>query len=287
MEQKVSIIQVANPGSTLGEAIGALIEREVNRLLRPMAEENDCVYLHVGRPNPKTGRATKLLLHDTAGNAYNIDSVIANARMQPLILIESKYIRYKKHNRDKGSWICTAHYSLRRTFPTVRKSIAVIAGSWSASSKVMMESFDVSLFEVGFPHIADTLIKYGVDFRWEEKDRDKAMAAWLAWSQLSDEQFDLIAQELLVSIESHLRQSLAETLDTATPREVREIEVVIETNLGESRRYTFDSIAGAIQFLDDFDAESALNDESGPALWQIEEAVEEITIAENDESMLE
>lgn len=283
----MSRIQVANPGSTLGEAIGALIEREVNRLLRPMAEENDCVYLSVGRPNPKTGRATKLLLHDAAGNAYNIDSVIANARMQPLILIESKYIRYKKHNRDKGSWICTAHYSLRRTFPTVRKSIAVIAGSWSASSKAMMESFDVSLFEVGFSHIADTLMKYGVDFRWEEKDRDKAMAAWLAWSQLTEEQFNLIAQELLVSIESHLRQSLSETLDTATPREVRGIEVVIETNLGESRRYNFDSIAEAIQFLDDFDAETVLNDENGPALWEVEKVAEEIAATEDSDSILE
>jgi hypothetical protein len=207
--------------------------------------------------------------------------------MQPLILIESKYIRYTKHNRDKGSWICTAHYSLRRTFPTVRKSIAVIAGSWSGPSKAMMESFDVSLFEVGFSHIADTLIKYGVDFRWEEKDRDKAMEAWLAWSQLTEEQFNSIAQELLVSIESHLRQSLSETLDTATPREVREIEVVIETNLGESRRFTFDSIADAIQFLNDFDTETALNDESGPALWEVEKAVEEIVATEDSNSILE
>ena len=156
---------IANPGSTLGEAVGATIEREVNRLLRPLAEENGAVFLSAGRPNLKTGKATKLLLRDTAGNEYHIDAVIANARMQPLVLIESKYIRYTKHNRDKGSWICTAHYSLRRTFPTVRKSIAVLAGSWSSSSKAMMQSFDVSLFEVGFVHIADTLSKHGVDFR--------------------------------------------------------------------------------------------------------------------------
>ena len=168
---------VANPGSTLGEAVGALVEREVNRLLRPMAEGHDCVYLSAGKPNPRTGRVTKLLLHDEAGNAYNIDAVIANQRLQPLVLIESKYIRYKKHNRDKGSWICTAHYSLRRTFPTVRKSIAVLAGSWSASSKAMMESFDVSLFEVGFSHVVQTLGEYGVDFGWEEKERDKALLA--------------------------------------------------------------------------------------------------------------
>ncbi len=131
--------QIANPGSTLGEAIGALIESEVNRLLRPIAEEHGCVYVTAGPDSKRNGRPTKLLLKDADGNEYNIDSVIASERLQPLVLIESKYIRYTKHNRDKGSWICTAHYSLRRTFPTIRKSIAVIAGRWSASSKAMME----------------------------------------------------------------------------------------------------------------------------------------------------
>lgn len=138
---------IANPGSTLGEALGALIEGEVNRLTRPIAEEYGCVYVTAGRPNPRTGQPTKLLLKDSSGNEYNIDAVIANQRMQPLVLIESKYIRYKKHNRDKGSWICTAHYSLRRSFPTIRKSIAVLAGSWSRSSKAMLNSFDINLFE--------------------------------------------------------------------------------------------------------------------------------------------
>jgi hypothetical protein len=36
--------RIANPGSTLGEAIGALIEREVNRLLEPIAREHGCAY---------------------------------------------------------------------------------------------------------------------------------------------------------------------------------------------------------------------------------------------------
>jgi hypothetical protein len=263
--------KVANPGSTLGEAIGALIEQEVNRLLRPIAEENGCVYVSAGRINPQTGKATKLLLKDAAGNEYNIDSVIANQRMRPLVLIESKYIRYKKHNRDKGSWICTAHYSLRRTFPSVRKSIAIIAGSWSRSSKAMMESFDVSLFEVGFQKIVETLARYGIDFAWGEKERDKAMAAWQRWQELSDAEYSEIAHTLLSDIEPRLRESLAVTLDTAAPREISEIEVTVETNLGESRRYTFESIAEAIEFLADFDEEEILNSEDSPAMWEIEE----------------
>ena len=80
MQNQPNEVSINNPGSALGEAVGALIEREVNRLLRPLAEENDCVYLSAGRINAKTGKATKLLLRDEAGNAYNIDAVIANIK---------------------------------------------------------------------------------------------------------------------------------------------------------------------------------------------------------------
>jgi hypothetical protein len=227
-------------------------------------------YIWVGRPNPRTGRPTKLLLKDAAGNEFNIDSVIVNERMQPLVLIESKYIRYKKHNRDKGSWICTAHYSLRRTFPTVRKSIAVLAGNWSRSSKAMMQSFDVTLLEVGFPKIVETLAPYGVDLRWEEKERDKAMIAWQQWGQLSDAQYEEIARALLADIEPLLKESLKVTLDSSLPREVQQVEITIETNLGESRRYFFTSLAEAVEFLEGFDEEAMLNDESGSAIWEIQ-----------------
>ena len=261
---------IANPGSTLGEAIGALVEREVNRVLRPIAEENGCVYVTAGRPNPRKARSTLLKLKDAAGNEYRIDSVIANDRMQPLVLVESKYIRYTKHNRDKGSWICTAHYSLRRTYPTIRKSIAVLAGNWSGSSKAMMESYDVSLFDIGFRIIVETLARYGVDITWAEKDRKKAMAAWQHWQQLSEEDYSEIAHLLLANIEPHLRAALAVTLDANQPREVREVEVTIETNLGESRRYTFTSVSEALDFLADFNEQVILNDENGPAIWDIE-----------------
>ena len=113
---------VANPGSALGEAIGILIELAINKRLDPIAKQNNCIYITAGAKNPKTQLDTKLLLKDSNGIEYNVDAVIANTKLQPLILIESKYIRYKKHNRDKGSWVCTAHQSLRKRFSSVRSS---------------------------------------------------------------------------------------------------------------------------------------------------------------------
>lgn len=260
--------QIANPGSTIGEAIGALIEQEVNRIFDPIVRETDCVYITAGKPNPKTGKATKLLLKDRSGTEFNIDAVIANPRMQPLVLIESKYIRYKKHNRDKGSWICTAHYSLRHTFPTIRRSIAVLAGSWSQPSKKLMESFDISLYEVGFEHIRQVLASYQVDIAWGEKDRERVSQALRRWQTLSQEQYAEIAFQLLGGIEQPLRKSLLGTLAPDAPREVSGVKVVIETNWGESNVYTFESLAEALNFLESFDEEDSLNDSQGPALWQ-------------------
>lgn len=202
---------VANPGSTLGEAVGALVEQHLKRLLRPIAEENGCVFITAGAADPKTGKQKKLLLKDRSGNEYQIDCVITNERMQPLVLIESKYIRYTKHNRDKGSWVCTAHYSLRRTFPTIRKSIAVLAGRWSKPSKAMMKSFDITLFQVDFEHIVNVLKQYELNFDWDEKDREMARSAWDRWSALSTQDYREIAQQLLADIEPQLRSSLAVT----------------------------------------------------------------------------
>ena len=195
---------VANPGSTLGEAIGTLVELEANRLLRPIAEEMGYVYVTAGPMNIRTGRPTKLLLKDSAGNEFQIDSVIANARMQPLVLIESKYTGHGEHNGDAVNPIYTAHYSLRQTFPTIRRSIIIVAGNWSGISKALLESFDVSLFEVSCQKIADTLAVYGVDSNREEKECERAMLAWEQWSQLNESQYLEIAHKLLADIEPAL-----------------------------------------------------------------------------------
>jgi hypothetical protein len=42
-EQDIPRGDVANPGSALGEAIGALLEQELHRILRPLAEERRTV----------------------------------------------------------------------------------------------------------------------------------------------------------------------------------------------------------------------------------------------------
>lgn len=259
---------VANPGSALGEAVGAVIEEHIHAILKPYAESQHCVYINMGPKNPKTGRPTKLLLKDSDGNKFDVDAVIATRDLKPLILIESKYLRYKKHNRDKASWVCTAHYSLRRKFPSIRKSIAVLAGSWSKTSKQLLRSWQVDLFEIAFEDIVEMLKKHGIDYHWQEKDRDLASLAWAKWSSLTPKQRRDFGKRLLRPIESLLKQSLSNALSDAEPREIKQVEIVTKTNLGEMKVHVFQNLREAREFLERLDIKKLLDHSGSPSIFE-------------------
>src|SRR5258708_9503542 len=140
------------------------MEKALNVFLTNLVESRGYHFLSKSPVKNRNGTAKKLLMYDKFGTAYNIDAVIANESMQPIILVESKYIRYKKHNRDKGSWLCTAHPAVRRRYGSIRSSIAVLAGNWSSSSLAMMKSFDINIFLVPFKRICDLLANHGINF---------------------------------------------------------------------------------------------------------------------------
>jgi len=257
---------VANPGSALGEAIGALLEAEIHRILKPLAEENGYIYVTTGPVSQRTGKATKLILTDSDGIGFNIDSVIINNRFQPLVLIESKYLRYGKHNRDKASWICTAHTKLRQRYSTVRRSIAVLMGKWSKPSKRLLQSFEVELFEISFDDICQTLKQHGINYRWAERDRQQAIESWRKFNELSDHSREQIAKELISSIKSKLRQALRVALDESVPRELDSVTLVIRSNRGETYRHVFPALDQAIGFMQSFDEERDMDNTSAPSL---------------------
>lgn len=255
---------VANPGSALGEAIGALLEDEIHRILKPLAKASGSVYITTGPNDPRTGKPTKLILEDGDGNEYNIDSVIINNRFQPLVLVESKYIRYKKHNRDKASWICAAHTKLRERYGTVRKSIAILMGSWSQPSKRLLQSFEVELFEVAFDDICNVLAGFGINYRWAEKDRAQAGASWNKFTSLSSAQRKQIGQKLIASIREPLRASLQSALDESAPRRIKSVRVVVRSSRGETRSFSFGDLKSAIAFLNSSSPDQIIDVSNSP-----------------------
>lgn len=275
--------EVANPGSALGEAIGVLMENALNRNLKPIIEELGHIYISAGPINPKSGKDTKLILKDKYDVEYSIDSLIVNRSLQPIIVMESKYIRYKKHNRDKGSWIKASHTSIRERYSSVRSSIAILAGSWSAPSKAMLRSADINYFEIPFDKLCEILDDYGIDFRWGEKEREKAYTAWNVFCNLTRDKLEEIGDKIIGEIAIELDDSVRSILDDSIEREIVKIEIHVTTNLGEVKIFSFDNLEAALEFMNDFDTDEILDTSSSPSILEDNLNYSQFSIEEKEE----
>jgi hypothetical protein len=239
-----------NPASALGEAIGHLIEAHVHTLVREAVKDTDC-FVDIGGEREGRRKGTKLLLVNDTGNSYQIDTVVENGEGLPIALIECKYIRYKKHNRDKASWTCVAHYKLRTTYPTVRKSIAVLIGDWTAPSKKLMRSFGIDIIEVPFDTLCDILLKYGVDFRWAENDSITPKNSLSNFLNLTTDTLKEIAKECLSSAEEQLKTLVLKAVSgkEVIPRSVSTIELLLKTNQEEYVLKKFTNLTQAITYM--------------------------------------
>ncbi len=241
---------VKNVGSALGEAIGKLIEDELERTLRPLCESRGYVYDRGGQ-RPEKREGIRLTMVNKSGNEYQLDAVIETPGREPIILLESKYFRYKKHNRDKASWTCASHYSLRKSHPTLRKSIAVLSGNWSEPSRVFMQSFGIELYVVPFDLMCDVLGRFGIEFAWGEKEKAKPKRAWNAFTRLGEKDKRTIAQQLLDPVREGLTSSIEATLASGEDwaKRLNEVEVLLKTNRNEYFTYSFRTSREAIEYL--------------------------------------
>lgn len=230
---------VVNAAAALGEAVGKLIERHLTSAVASVAK-------------PRGYQVGPRRLVNGAGNSYQIDCVVSGSDGAPVIIVDPKYIRYKKHNRDKGSWLCVAHYNLRKAHPTIRKSITVLSGRWSLPSVQLIRSFGIEVHEVPFDLVVRSLGSRGVDFDWEEKDRITPARAWERFSQLSEAERALIADEIASPVSLAITNSVAETLDadwTTIDKRVTGVEVLLKTSHDEIFLSSYSSITSAVQAL--------------------------------------
>lgn len=208
-------------------------------------------------------------MYDDFGTYYSIDGIIVNEANQPLVLLESKYIRYKKHNRDKGSWICHAHGEIRKRYSSIRSSVAILAGNWSKTSLKMITSHNVNVFLIPFDNVVEILAKRDIDFNWGEKDRHLAMIAWNKYVALGDDEKLAIGDEMIESTKPAIGELLAKTLSEDVPREISRVAVEIHSNLGEVKRFEFANREAALDFLEDFSLEEMLDHTSSFTIFDI------------------
>lgn len=239
-----------NPASALGEAVGKAVEREIQSIIQKVVAPFG-LRVDIGGPRKDRRKGEKLLLINETGNQYQIDTVVEDRNGKPLILVESKYLRYKKHNRDKASWTCVAHYKLRTTYPTVKKSIAVLMGQWSAPSQRLMQAFGVDTIRIPFEHMVKVLAKYGIDFNWPEKDSVTPAKSWKKYCALSKEDERNIATECLGQQRAQIEKTVLEAVkaDPEKPKNVSQIELLIRTTHNEFYVKRFDSIRKTVEYL--------------------------------------
>ena len=195
-------------------------------------------------------------LKDSTGNEFQIDAVVRDNRNHPVILLDPKYIRYTKHNRDKGSWLCVAHYNLRKTYPSIRKCIAVLAGNWSRTSIEMITSFGIETLEIPFQHMAEVIRAYGVEFDWAERDSETPKTSFEAYLALNPTQKEEMVECLTQPVRKRLEDSVIEVLEaTVSEQRICGVEVLLKTESNQMllREYESvpDALKGMVQFTSD------------------------------------
>ena len=239
-----------NYASKLGEAVGHAVEAEVQRIIQEVVVPYG-LYVDVGgaRPGKRVGK--KLLMVNDTGTQYQIDLAVENKAGEPLILVESKYIRYKKHNRDKASWTCVAHYKLRTTYPSVRKSIAVLMGQWSEPSKKLMNSFGVELVVIPFSHMVQVLGENGIEFDWPEDDNKIAERSWLKWEKLAVATKSEIARRILEPRVAAIQKLVVDAIlaEDVPVKNIEKVELLLQTAQGEYFVKKFKSARDAAIYL--------------------------------------
>lgn len=239
--------RVTNAASALGEAVGKTFENGVRRIVAEAT--SDLLY---------SVDAARLV--DATNNQYQIDVVVLDSQRNPIIMIDPKYIRYTKHNRDKVSWLCVAHHNLRKTYPTIRKSIAVLGGRWSAPSKALARSFGIEIFGVPFEFISEVLERHDVIFDWDEKDRETSRESWHTFQGLEQDTVSAISIALVESIREDLSGSIVDVLSADVnnlPARINRVELLMQTDRDETVVQTFDSVQSSIQYMTQLLSDSA------------------------------
>lgn len=225
-----------NSAAALGQAAGELFEKGILDILSTTVQERGY-----------TVKSDKLRdAHDTA---YSIDAVIYDDKARPIMLVDTKYIRYTKHNRDKASWVCTAHSLLRKHYKTLRKSIVVLGGRWSQPSLKLLEQSDIEVIHVPFDDFVSAFGNFDIEFEWGEKDRATPTKSLSEYDKLTDKKKSSISKSLTSPIRNKLIDSVLPVLESdidSIPQNISHVEILLKTDQNQLILFEHDSLQEAL-----------------------------------------
>jgi hypothetical protein len=168
--------KIKSPAAALGETVGRLVEEAIRKAVEEIVKS-------YGLKISETKR-----LKDIVGVEFEIDMPILKDE-KLVALIDVKYLKYKKHARDKGSWVVVAHSRLRATYPEIKRSLVILAGpGWTKGAVRMISTSCIDVISLDPKLVNDIFAEYEINLMWEEKNAETPKISWERLQKLLGEE---------------------------------------------------------------------------------------------------
>ena len=121
--------------SHIGQLIGEAFEGAVIKLVRSHLRKNHPSFVLL---RPEDGKKLLTLIMP-GGVKRQLDTVVAPINsIDPIALLETKWLKDGRHWSDKGAWILQLR-EVRKRYPTIRGAAAILAGYWNEGVRVLLK----------------------------------------------------------------------------------------------------------------------------------------------------
>ena len=228
----------AGAGRAFGQRLGKLLEDEIHCVVQDAIYGSEFEFIAKGK------------LRDLHGKPCEHDGLVTDVDGRPYAVIESKIIQKAKHATEKAAKVAREHPDLKRAHPTLRASIAVLAGAFTPEPLRMVESSGANLLFIPQQHLVTVCRRRGIEILWQDHEAVTFAARALEqYNALKADQRKILGQELLKPVAEQLRQIILQTLADAEPNPVVKVWLDIFYKRGEIAHQEFPAIPAALEYL--------------------------------------
>ena len=148
------------PENAAGQWIASFFNVGITNILNQIMERFPDYNMRLPR-----GRRT-WRLENIYGESRQIDHIISDREMNPVIIVETKWLKDQRHLKDKGSWILMMN-DVQKAHNSIRGIVAFLAGEWNEPTietlSNVAEVFHVIDANNLYDHLQDIGININID----------------------------------------------------------------------------------------------------------------------------
>ena len=232
------MVEAFGAGRAFGQRLGKLLEDEIHRIVQECLYGTDFDFIPKGQ------------LADLHGKLCTHDGLVVDREAQPFVVIESKVIQKAKHATEKAAKVVREHPDLKRAHPTLRSSIAVLAGAFTTAPLRMVEASGANVLFIPQDHLVLVCRDYGIEILWADREAiTHSVLALHRYNTLSQEELRVLGERLLQPVAGQLRETIRAAIADVATNPVVGVWVDILFHRGEIGHHEFDSIHEAVDYL--------------------------------------